>query len=105
MKFLHSPIVLLVGFLPASPQVIQLKTILEDAEINVVIAEERSRARTNSEALGEVCIGAQPSLIIQSTDQRQLEEAQGAGGFPNSLPVPVIVAAQDFAADQIRTLL
>lgn len=105
MKFLHSPIVLLVGFLPASPQVIQLRTILEDAEINVIIAEERSRARNNSEDLAEVCISTQPSLIIQSTDQRRLEEVQSAGGFPNSIPVPVIIAAQDFAANQIRTLL
>ncbi len=107
MRLSHSISVLLIDFMTASPHLATLTSILEEAKIHVVVESER--AASIKDCLHQLCAEHHPSLVIQSVDRRTFseDEAETFGGFPDAFPVevPVIVAAQNFEAAQIQTML
>lgn len=92
---------------PESPHLATLKSILEEANIEVLVSEKRRSSWDDQEWLVPVSSEHPPSLVIQSLDQRMLANDAPLSGFPGYLPldIPVIVAAQNFEAAQIRTML
>jgi DNA-binding NtrC family response regulator len=96
-----------MDFVPASRHLAALKSILEDAQIQVVVSNEQRLSTDGGKCFEQFCSEHQPSLIIESLDQRMLTDNATLDAFPASLPleVPVIVAAEDFEAAQIQILL
>jgi two-component system response regulator GlrR len=108
MSFSLSARVLLRGFAPGIHTCVELKAILEEAKFEVVVAgEEALLGDTSSPDLPEPATGRRPSLVIQALDQRSVGNTQPLAVFPTSLPadIPVIVAADNFEAEEIRTML
>lgn len=107
MRLSHPVSVLLIDFVAPSPQLATLMSLLEEARIQVLIANKRPSSSGREEWLDQLCAEHQPSLVIQSVDRRTLTAEDIFASFPKSLPVevPIIVAAQNFEAAQIRTML
>ena len=104
MNFSRSSTVLLVDAKNSSTQLESLKTILEAAALDTVVADLQTCA-PDEHTLISLCRHYQPSLVIQLFDAAELEQIQNTGGFSACLTVPLIVGAQNLCADQIRTML
>jgi two-component system, NtrC family, response regulator GlrR len=106
MSFSHSATVLLRGFAPASRSLIELKTILQEAQIEVLVSNE-PMSRCDKQKLPKTLTAPPAQLIIQALDQQLRDENQPLGRFLSSLPLetPVILSAHDFQAEEIRTML
>jgi two-component system, NtrC family, response regulator GlrR len=103
MNFSQRSQVLIVDLKNSSPQLETLKTILEAGSVDAVVADLREPP--NQHTLVTLCNEYQPSLVIQLFDASELDQIQKGGGLPACLTVPLIVAAQNLGADQIRTML
>jgi DNA-binding NtrC family response regulator len=98
--------VLLSGSVPASPYLAELRSILEEAQMRVLVANEGMTPCETHKGFAQICVEHNPSLVIQLLDQQFASATEPLEGFP-SLPVevPLIVAAHNFEAAQIRTML
>lgn len=107
MHFPASATVLLIDLIPENPHLATLKSIFKEAHIEVLILERRLSSCQDQKWLVQVCSEHQPSLVIHLLDQRMSVGHAPLSGFPDSFPldIPVIVAAQNFQAPQIRTML
>ena len=105
MPFSHPATVLLMGFVPDRPHLATLRSILEEANLEVVVSERPLSPYQDQECLVHVSSEQHPALVIQVLDQ--LSDNRPLCGFPASLPLdtPVIVAAHNFDAGQIQTML
>ena len=105
MRFSRSAIVLLTDLVPDSPHAAELKSILEEAQIKVLVANESTS--DNQNPLSDLFTKHHPALVIRMLDQRLVKDNEPLRGFPPSLPldVPVIVAAENFEPAQIQTML
>ncbi|HEV8430452.1 MAG TPA: sigma-54 dependent transcriptional regulator [Pyrinomonadaceae bacterium] len=105
MQFSDSMSVLLTGFPSTSPHLATLMSILQVAEIQVSIETRRTNS---SEDRPNASYEHRPSLVIHSVDGLTLDDKDKLfGELPNSFPVkvPIIIAAQNFEAAQIRAML
>lgn len=102
-----SATVLLMDFDNRSPYVFPLKSILEEANIEVLVHRNQAHPLDDQTPPFEVGNPHSPGLIIQLLDQERLPKNDV---FPDlshltGLEVPLIVAAQNFEAKQIQRLL
>ena len=106
MQLPDSMSVLLTGFQSTSPHFATLTSILEAAGIQVSIETRQTNAfedRSNASDLEH-----RPSLVIHSVDGLTLADHDKLfAELPNSFPgkVPIIIAAQNFDAGQIQSML
>ena len=98
----HSPIALLVDFIPRSPEQEALASVLESANIGFHTVNPETQS-SNKETLVRLCEQYHPLLIIRYMDQNM--GAQPLAGLPSSITTPTIVVAQNFDASQIHDLL
>jgi DNA-binding NtrC family response regulator len=104
----HSSVVLLVKVSPESDHLCTLKSILEQAGVQVLTTEiALTQPGHDPDCLARFATEHRPSAIILFLDQRTLAADVPPWGFLGSalVDVPIIVAAQDLEATQIRTLL
>ncbi|HET9532490.1 MAG TPA: sigma 54-interacting transcriptional regulator, partial [Blastocatellia bacterium] len=108
---MHAPqsvLVLLMGLHTATAHLDTLKSILEQASIEVLTLEAPpASCGADPGRLVYSATERPPSAIILFMDRRTLANNAQPGSFLGSLPadVPIIVAAQDFDASQIQTVL
>jgi len=95
-----------VELIPGSPPLTAIKSILEDANIEVVL-QNRLCLNEDGHLPADSNSMLAPSLIIHSLDQGMLTHDASWRRYPAplSLDVPFIVAAQNVDAAQIRTIL
>jgi len=96
----------MIDLIPATPHLIAIKSILEAANIDVVL-ETRLDPRDDDQWLAELNSLYNPSLIIHSLDRRMLAHDTLSSSYPASIvpDIPIIVAAQNADAAEIRTQL
>jgi two-component system response regulator GlrR len=107
MHLMHSATLLLMELAPESEQLCVLRSILEQADIEVLVSEQPPSSGRDSEWVARACLEGHPSLAILLAGQKTLSDGALFGGVLASLPpdIPVIVAAQDFEATEIRNVL
>jgi two-component system, NtrC family, response regulator GlrR len=106
MQLSDSMSVLLTDFSSASPHLATLTSILEEAGIQVII--ETGRTKSSEDRSNASYLEHRPSLVIQSVDGLTLgDQDKMFADLPNPFPikVPIIIAAQNFEAAQIQTML
>lgn len=84
-----------------------LRAILEQANIEVLVSEQLPSSGCDPKWIARVSSERHPSLAILLLDHRTLAHDALFSDILASLPqdIPVIVAAQDFEATEIRTVL
>jgi two-component system response regulator GlrR len=104
---MHSATILLIELIPESNHLGTLRCILEEANIEVLVSEKMPSSGNDPELTAHVNSERPPSLIILLLDHRMLADEVVFKSILASLPpdIPVIVAAQDFEATEIRTVL
>jgi two-component system response regulator GlrR len=106
MTLSHSVIVLLAASVPASSYLAELRSILEEAQMRVLVANESMTSSEADKWFAQTCVEHHPSLVIQLLDHQFVSDTEPLGGFPSlPLEVPLIVAAHNFEAAQIQTML
>jgi DNA-binding NtrC family response regulator len=104
MKFFHQPTVLLVDSNNSGTQLEGLRKILEDAGVNAVVAD-LAGSSLDQQTVVNLSEKYLPALVIQLFDASELYQIEKVGGLSACLTVPLIVAAQNLSADQIRIML
>jgi two-component system response regulator GlrR len=104
---MHSATILLIELIPESSHLGTLRCILEEANIEVLVSENMPSSGNDPEWTAHVNSERPPSLTILLLDHRMLADEVVFKSILASLPpdIPVIVAAQDFEATEIRTVL
>jgi DNA-binding NtrC family response regulator len=108
MHLMHSATLLLMNLAQEeSGHLGVLRSVLEQANIEVLVSEEPPSSGCDPEWVARVCSQRQPSLAILLVGHRTLGDGAPFGGVLASLPpdIPVIVVAQDFEATEIRAVL
>lgn len=104
----HSPVVLLAKASPQSDHFCALKSILEQAGVTVLTTETALTSPGNDpDWLARFATEHRSSAIILFLDKQALADGAEPWNFSGSVldDVPIIVAAQDLEATQIRTML
>lgn len=104
----HSPLVLLTELHPETGHLGTLRGILEQANVEVLLANELATFPENApQWLANMANEHQPSAIILSLDNRVFAKDVGSINYSSLLPknVSIIIAAQDFDASQMRSVL
>lgn len=106
MQASHTPTVLVIGSVTDHHHLTTLATILEEADITVVTSAVPVEGGGQFGFPAEVS-RSQPSVTILLMDQQNIAVGEDLVGVLGSLPedCPLIVAAQNFGARQIRALL
>lgn len=107
MHLRHSATLLLLELAPESGHLGALRSILEQASFEVVVPEKLPTPGADPKWVAQVSSERYPSLTIILLDQQTLADDALFSDILASLPpdIPVIVAAQDFEATEIRTVL
>src|SRR5262245_13167119 len=104
----QSPIVLLIGSFPEDLRLSELKSILEQGNIDVLITGKPPLSTEYYSArLAGITIERRASAIILSLDEQALEDIGSYNRFLRSAPfdIPIIIAAENFEAPQICGML
>jgi len=105
-RLMHRATVLLLELVPESGHLGALRSILEQANFDVLVSESPPTGRASAWA-AQVNPERPPSLIVLLLDPRMLADDAAFRANLASLPpdVPVIAAAHDFEAVDIRLVL
>jgi DNA-binding NtrC family response regulator len=107
MHLRDSATILLIDLAPENGHLGTLRSILEQDDIEVLVPEKLPSPGYDPAWVARVCSERHPSLTILLLDHRTLDDDVMFSGILALLPsdIPVIVAAPDFEATEIRTVL